>query len=70
MTDMDFTYVPLEIHCLSARNGRSVLGEVWGERVTNHELTMAEAETVGIAVLRDSALRLYGISERAKEESQ
>ncbi len=53
-----------EIHWLSARNGRSILGEVLGERVTNRELEMAEAETVGMAVLRGNALRLYGISEK------
>jgi predicted TIM-barrel fold metal-dependent hydrolase len=52
-----------EIHWLSARNGRSILGEVLGERVTDRELEMAEAETIGMAVLRDNALRLYGISE-------
>jgi uncharacterized protein len=49
-----------EIHWLSARDGRSILGEVLGERVENRELDVAEAEAVGVAVLRDNALRLYG----------
>jgi predicted TIM-barrel fold metal-dependent hydrolase len=50
-----------EIHWLSARDGRSILGTVLGERVANGELDSAEAETIGTAVLRDNALRLYGI---------
>ena len=53
-----------EIHWLSARDGRSILGEVLGERVANRELEVTEAETVGLAVLRDNALRLYTIPEK------
>jgi hypothetical protein len=49
-----------EIHWLSSRNGRSILGEVLGERVANRELDIAEAEAAGMAVLRDNALQLYG----------
>ncbi len=49
-----------EIHWLSARDGRSILGEVLGERVANRELDTTDAETIGTAVLRDNALRLYG----------
>ena len=51
-----------EIHWLSARDGRSILGEVLGERVASRELDTAEAETIGMAVLRDNALRVYGIA--------
>ncbi len=53
-----------EIHWLSARNGRSILGQVLGERVANSELTAAEAETAGAAVLRNNALRLYRVEEK------
>jgi uncharacterized protein len=51
-----------EIHWLSARDGRNILGTVLGERVANGELGDAEAEMIGTAVLRDNALRLYGIA--------
>jgi predicted TIM-barrel fold metal-dependent hydrolase len=54
-----------EIHWLSARDGRNILGEVLGERVANRELDSAQAEAVGMAVLRDNALRLYGFSDSA-----
>ncbi len=50
-----------EIHWLSAHNGRNILGQVLGERVTNGELAGVEAEAAGVAVLRDNALRLYSI---------
>jgi len=49
-----------EIHWLSARDGRSILGQVLGERVANGEIDIAEAEAVGRSVLRDNALRVYG----------
>jgi hypothetical protein len=49
-----------EIHWLSARDGRRVMGEVLGERIASRELGMAEAEAGGMAVLRDNALRVYG----------
>ena len=51
-----------EIHWLSARDGRTILGTVLGERVTNGELKNVEAERMRAAVLRDNALRLYGIA--------
>ena len=53
-----------EIHWLSARDGRNILGKVLGERVDTGELEIATAETVGKAVLRDNALKLYGIAEK------
>jgi predicted TIM-barrel fold metal-dependent hydrolase len=53
-----------EIHWLSARNGRSILGEVLGERVASRELAVGEVEAVGMAVLRDNALRVYDIPEK------
>jgi predicted TIM-barrel fold metal-dependent hydrolase len=53
-----------EIHWLSARDGRRIVGEVLGERVDSGELDVAEAERVGVGVLRDNALRVYGIAGR------
>jgi predicted TIM-barrel fold metal-dependent hydrolase len=50
-----------ELHWLSARDGRKILGQALGERVANGELDVAGAEAAGVAVLRDNALRLYGI---------
>ncbi len=50
-----------EIHWLSARDGRSIMGQVLGERVASGELGTTEAEAAGVAVLHDNALRLYGI---------
>ena len=57
----DGVWLP-EFHWLSARDGRSIIGQVLGERVASDELDTAEAEAVGRAVLCDNALRLYGIS--------
>jgi hypothetical protein len=53
-----------EIHWLSARDGRNILGTVLSERVANDELDTAEAEAIGTAVLHDNALRLYGIPRK------
>ena len=50
-----------ELHWLSARDGRKILGQALGERVANGELDVAGAEAAGVAVLRDNALRLYGL---------
>lgn len=50
-----------EIHWLSARDGRRIIGQVLGERVASGELDITEAEAAGVAVLRDNALRLYGL---------
>jgi predicted TIM-barrel fold metal-dependent hydrolase len=50
-----------ELHWLSARDGRRVLGEALGELVVSGELTLAEGEQAGEAILRDNAVRLYGL---------
>jgi hypothetical protein len=48
-----------EIHWGSALHGRRVLGQALGECVDAGELSLAEAETAGAAILRDNATRLY-----------
>ena len=48
-----------ELHWISARDGRRILGQVLGESVSIGELTRAEAETAAMAVLHDNAARLY-----------
>ncbi len=48
-----------ELHWISAHEGRRILGQVLGERVETGELTLAEAELAGVAVLRDNAVQLY-----------
>ena len=48
-----------ELHWVSAHDGRRILGQVLGERIETGELTLAEAEHAGVAVLRDNALQLY-----------
>jgi predicted TIM-barrel fold metal-dependent hydrolase len=50
-----------EIHWLSALDGRRVLGQALGECVTTGDLTAAEAEAAGVAILRENATRLYGL---------
>ncbi|GAC1359368.1 MAG: amidohydrolase family protein [Ktedonobacteraceae bacterium] len=50
-----------ELFWVSARDGRRILGQVLGERVSTGELTIAEAELAGVAVLRDNAMQLYGM---------
>jgi predicted TIM-barrel fold metal-dependent hydrolase len=52
-----------ELHWISARDGRRVLGQVLGESVSSGELTLAEAEAAAIAVLHDNAVRLYQLAE-------
>jgi len=48
-----------EIHWISALNGRSILGQVFGECVGHGDLSSTEAEEAGVAVLHDNAMRLY-----------
>ncbi len=48
-----------ELHWMSAHDGRRILEQVLDERVETGELTLAEAERAGVAVLRDNALQLY-----------
>lgn len=50
-----------EVHWLSARDGRRVLGRALGECVASGELSRAEAERAGAAILRDNAVRLYRV---------
>jgi hypothetical protein len=48
-----------ELHWLSAISARRVLGEALGECVARDELSAAEAQTVGAALLKENAVRLY-----------
>jgi len=48
-----------ELHWMSALHGRRILGETLGEIVAQGDLSVAEAEAAGAAVLRDNAARLY-----------
>ena len=48
-----------EIHWVSALDGRRILGQVLGECVAHRDLSSAEAEEAGVAVLHDNAVRLY-----------
>lgn len=50
-----------ELHWMSAADGRRVLGRALGELVTHGELSLAEAEAAGEAILRGNATRLYGL---------
>jgi hypothetical protein len=50
-----------ELHWMSAFTGRRILGQVLGECVANGDLGVADAEAAGIAVLRNNALKLYGL---------
>lgn len=50
-----------ELHWMSAIDGRRVLGEALGELVAHGELGIPEAESVGEGVLRENAIRLYGL---------
>ena len=48
-----------EVHWVSALDGRRILGQVLGECIANGDLSQAEAEQAGVAVLHDNAMRLY-----------
>lgn len=48
-----------ELHWVSALDGRRILGQILGECVANGDLSKAEAEQAGVAVLHDNAMRLY-----------
>ena len=48
-----------ELHWLSAISARRVLGEVLGECVAHNELSIAETQMVGAALLKENAVRLY-----------
>ena len=49
-----------ELHWISALDGRRVLGEALGEMV-GRDLNLPEAEAIGENILRDNAMRLYGL---------
>jgi hypothetical protein len=48
-----------ELHWLSAISARRVLSETLGECVVRNELSAAEAQSAGVAVLNANAVRLY-----------
>ncbi len=48
-----------EVHWVSALDGRRILGQVLGECIANGDLSQAEAEQAGVAVLHDNAIQLY-----------
>jgi hypothetical protein len=50
-----------ELHWMGARDGRRALGQALGECVAAGELSRAAAEAAGAAVLRENAVRLYGL---------
>ncbi len=50
-----------ELHWMSALDGRRILGQVLGERVANGDMSTADAGSAGVAVLRDNAIKLYGL---------
>lgn len=50
-----------ELHWMSALDGRRVIATALEKRVTTGELSAREAMTAAVAVLRDNALRLYGV---------
>lgn len=51
-----------ELHWISARDSRRILGQTLGESVTYGELTLTEAETAARAILHDNAVRLYRLA--------
>ncbi len=56
----DAIWLP-EIFWMSAVDGRRVLTQVLSETIATGEMTVAEAEATGIAVMRENAIRLYGL---------
>ncbi|HYX48168.1 MAG TPA: amidohydrolase family protein, partial [Ktedonobacteraceae bacterium] len=50
-----------EVHWVSALDGRRILGQILGECVANGDLSQAEAEQAGVAVLHDNAIQLYKV---------
>lgn len=50
-----------ELHWFGAVNARRVLGQALGESVAAGDLSLTEAEAAGRAILRENALRLYGL---------
>ena len=52
-----------DLHWISARDGRRILGQALGESVAYGELTRSEAETAARAILQDNAVRLYRLAK-------
>ena len=50
-----------ELHWISARDGRRILGQALSEAVASGDLDLRQAEAAGIDILRDNTLRLYGL---------
>ncbi len=53
-----------EIHGASARVGRKIVGQAFGDLVQTGECTLAQAERFGAAVLAENAKRLYGLPDQ------
>lgn len=50
-----------ELYWISARDGRRILGQAIGECVASGDLDARQAEAAGVGILRDNAVRLYGL---------
>jgi predicted TIM-barrel fold metal-dependent hydrolase len=65
MYSSDGARVP-ELHWMGAIDGRRALGQVLDELVSDGDLTGAQARAAGQQVLRDNALRLYGLRDASR----
>ncbi|GCL39520.1 MULTISPECIES: amidohydrolase family protein [Sphaerospermopsis] len=54
-----------ELYYLGAKWGRQLLGEVLDQAIKDTDITVKEAEEIGLGILRENALSLYG--QRLKE---
>lgn len=54
-----------ELYYLGAKWGRQLLGEVLDQAIEDTDITVKEAEEIGLGILRENALSLYG--QRLKE---
>ena len=48
-----------ELYYLGAKWGRQLLGEVLEQAIADSDITVAEAEAIAVAILRENALVLY-----------
>ncbi|MEH1939180.1 MAG: amidohydrolase family protein [Nostoc sp.] len=53
-----------ELYYLGAKWGRQLLGEVLEQAIADSDITVAEAEAITVAILRENALVLYQIGTR------
>ena len=58
MYSSDAKFIP-ELYYLAAKWGRKIVREVLEQAIADSELTVKEAETIAIAILRQNALSLY-----------